>query len=70
MLAREEGNRRSIASFYNPSYKAAIGPAVAVAAEEGSETKYPKFVFGDYMDVYANQKFMPKEPRFLAVKSL
>ncbi|KAL1214564.1 1-aminocyclopropane-1-carboxylate oxidase 5 [Cardamine amara subsp. amara] len=69
VLAREEGNRRSIASFYNPSYKAAIGPA-AVAAEEGSENKYPKFVFGDYMDVYANQKFMPKEPRFLAVKSL
>ncbi|XP_010416671.1 PREDICTED: 1-aminocyclopropane-1-carboxylate oxidase 5 [Camelina sativa] len=67
-LAREEGNRRSIASFYNPSYKAAIGPAVV--AEEGSENKYPKFVFGDYMDVYANQKFMPKEPRFLAVKSL
>ncbi|CAE5964439.1 unnamed protein product [Arabidopsis arenosa] len=69
VLAREEGNRRSIASFYNPSYKAAIGPA-AVAEEEGSEKKYPKFVFGDYMDVYANQKFMPKEPRFLAVKSL
>ena len=66
VLAREEGNRRSIASFYNPSYKAAIGPA----AEEGSEKKYPKFVFGDYMDVYATQKFMPKEPRFLAVKSL
>ncbi|EFH65396.1 hypothetical protein ARALYDRAFT_476898 [Arabidopsis lyrata subsp. lyrata] len=69
VLAREEGNRRSIASFYNPSYKAAIGPA-AVAEKEGSEKKYPKFVFGDYMDVYANQKFMPKEPRFLAVKSL
>ncbi|EOA35489.1 hypothetical protein CARUB_v10020698mg [Capsella rubella] len=68
VLAREEGNRRSIASFYNPSYKAAIGPAVV--AGEGSENKYPKFVFGDYMDVYANQKFMPKEPRFLAVKSL
>ena len=67
VLAREEGNRRSIASFYNPSYKAAIGPA---AAEEGSEKKYPKFVFGDYMDIYANQKFMPKEPRFLAVKPL
>uniref|UniRef100_A0A1J3D7S1 aminocyclopropanecarboxylate oxidase n=1 Tax=Noccaea caerulescens TaxID=107243 RepID=A0A1J3D7S1_NOCCA len=67
VLAREEGNRRSIASFYNPSYKAAIGPA---AIGPASEKKYPKFVFGDYMDVYANQKFMPKEPRFLAVKSL
>ncbi|KAG2313483.1 hypothetical protein Bca52824_025040 [Brassica carinata] len=71
VLAREEGNRRSIASFYNPSYKAAIGPApVAAATEEGSEKNYPKFVFGDYMDVYADQKFMPKEPRFLAVKTL
>ncbi|KAJ0231672.1 1-aminocyclopropane-1-carboxylate oxidase 5 [Hirschfeldia incana] len=72
VLAREEGNRRSIASFYNPSYKAAIGPAAvaAEATEEGSEKKYPKFVFGDYMDVYADQKFMPKEPRFLAVKTL
>ncbi|WZZ69334.1 hypothetical protein YC2023_080704 [Brassica napus] len=68
VLAREEGNRKSIASFYNPSYKAAIGPAAET--EGGSEKKYPKFVFGDYMDVYATQKFMPKEPRFLAVKSL
>ncbi|CAN6936209.1 unnamed protein product [Brassica oleracea] len=68
VLAREEGNRRSIAFFYNPSYKAAIGPAAET--EGGSEKKYPKFVFGDYMDVYATQKFMPKEPRFLAVKSL
>nr|VDD62817.1 unnamed protein product [Brassica oleracea] len=43
---------------------------MTAAAEEGSEKKYPKYVFGDYMDVYANQKFMPKEPRFLAVKTL
>ncbi|XP_009104625.1 1-aminocyclopropane-1-carboxylate oxidase 5 [Brassica rapa] len=71
VLARENGNRRSIASFYNPSYKAAIGPPeMTAAAEEGSKKKYPKYVFGDYMDVYANQKFMPKEPRFLAVKTL
>ncbi|CAN6936528.1 unnamed protein product [Brassica oleracea] len=71
VLAREKGNRRSIASFYNPSYKAAIGPPeMTAAAVEGSEKKYPKYVFGDYMDVYANQKFMPKEPRFLSVKTL
>ncbi|CAH8356201.1 unnamed protein product [Eruca vesicaria subsp. sativa] len=71
VLARENGNRRSIASFYNPSYKAAIGPPeIKTETEEGSEKKYPKFVFGDYMDVYVNQKFMPKEPRFLAVKTL
>jgi aminocyclopropanecarboxylate oxidase len=26
-------------------------------------------VFGDYMDVYAKQKFQAKEPRFEAVKA-
>jgi aminocyclopropanecarboxylate oxidase len=30
---------------------------------------YPKYVFGDYMDVYAKQKFQAKEPRFEAVKA-
>ncbi|MFS7953210.1 putative aminocyclopropanecarboxylate oxidase [Helianthus anomalus] len=30
---------------------------------------YPKFVFGDYMSVYIEQKFLPKEPRFEAVKA-
>ena len=37
-------------------------------ADEG--VMYPKFVFGDYMSVYAEQKFEPKEPRFLAVKAM
>uniref|UniRef100_A0A0A9BZI6 ACO31 n=1 Tax=Arundo donax TaxID=35708 RepID=A0A0A9BZI6_ARUDO len=59
-----DGNRRSIASFYNPSDEATISPAVA-----GGEAAYPKYVFGDYMDVYAKQKFQAKEPRFQAVKA-
>ncbi|CAA0840808.1 1-aminocyclopropane-1-carboxylate oxidase 5 [Striga hermonthica] len=58
------GNRRSIASFYNPSFEAKIGPA------EGLMAQYPEFVFGDYMSIYAEQKFLAKEPRFQAVKAM
>ncbi|KAI6690975.1 hypothetical protein NL676_027803 [Syzygium grande] len=65
VLAIPDGNRRSIASFYNPSLAATIAPAPQLVEQAGS---YPKFVFGDYMSVYAEQKFLPKEPRFQAVK--
>lgn len=68
ILPTETGNRMSIASFYNPSFKATIAPAAQLA--EGVNLEYPKFVFGDYMDVYAEQKFLPKEPRFQAVKAV
>ncbi|KAL3513707.1 hypothetical protein ACH5RR_026424 [Cinchona calisaya] len=76
VLATPDGNRRSIASFYNPSLKATISPAPELV--ENAEDKevfnqeiisYPKFVFGDYMSIYVQQKFHPKEPRFLAVKA-
>ncbi|KAH6835307.1 2-oxoglutarate and oxygenase superfamily protein [Perilla frutescens var. hirtella] len=78
VMARPDGNRRSIASFYNPSLKATIEPAAELvaaeaekeAAEEESTAKYPRFVFGDYMSVYVEQKFLPKEPRFKAVKAV
>ncbi|KAI3464557.1 hypothetical protein Pfo_021220 [Paulownia fortunei] len=75
VLAMPDGNRRSIASFYNPSLKATIEPAQEllvekVEKEEENPAKYPKFVFGDYMSVYAEQKFLPKEPRFQAVKAM
>lgn len=71
VLALPTGNRRSIASFYNPSYKATIAPAQQLVETPHKELKhdYPKFVFGDYMSVYAKQKFLPKEPRFEAVKA-
>ncbi|KAL0428043.1 UNVERIFIED_CONTAM: 1-aminocyclopropane-1-carboxylate oxidase 5 [Sesamum latifolium] len=70
-----DGQRRSIASFYNPSLKATIAPAPQllgpkVENKASDATKYPKFVFGDYMSVYLEQKFQPKEPRFQAVKAL
>ncbi|XP_021718192.1 1-aminocyclopropane-1-carboxylate oxidase 5-like [Chenopodium quinoa] len=79
VLPNLEGIRRSIASFYNPSYKASIAPApqlVEKVKEEEVEkspkesVKYPRFLFGDYMSVYTEQKFLPKEPRFLAVKAV
>ncbi|KVH87938.1 hypothetical protein Ccrd_024713 [Cynara cardunculus var. scolymus] len=64
------GTRRSIASFYNPSYDATIEPATQLIKKENKEVKYPKFVFGDYMSVYTKQKFLPKEPRFKAVRTV
>lgn len=81
VVAVENGNRRSIASFYNPSASATIGPAPrllkqkqmveeAVHAADGHRFEYPKFVFGDYMGIYVKEKFSPKEPRFLAVGSV
>ncbi|VAH14484.1 unnamed protein product [Triticum turgidum subsp. durum] len=65
VLPMRNGNRRSIASFYNPAFEAAISPAVG----EGAAAAYPDYVFGDYMDVYNKQKFDAKEPRFEAVKA-
>ncbi|KAL4596133.1 hypothetical protein ACB092_12G142200 [Castanea dentata] len=72
VLAAPEGNRRSIASFYNPSLKATISPAPQLVenVKEEVDQAYPKFVFGDYMSVYAEQKFLPKEPRFQAVRAM
>ncbi|KAG0499756.1 hypothetical protein HPP92_004447 [Vanilla planifolia] len=60
VVASANGNRRSVASFYNPALQAVIKPP------EGPAAEYPSFMFGDYMAVYAKQKFMAKEPRFLA----
>ena len=65
VLPMRDGNRRSIASFYNPANEATISPAAVASDGEA----YPKYVFGDYMDVYAKQKFQAKEPRFEAVKA-
>ncbi|KAK8600834.1 hypothetical protein V6N13_059421 [Hibiscus sabdariffa] len=71
VLSSVDGNRRSIASFYNPSLKATIAPAPQLVEKTNQlgET-YPKFVFGDYMLVYVQQKFLPKEPRFQAVMAM
>ncbi|KAJ0250538.1 1-aminocyclopropane-1-carboxylate oxidase 2 [Hirschfeldia incana] len=67
VMTQKEGNRMSIASFYNPGSDAEISPAPSLV-EEGSE--YPSFVFDDYMKLYAGVKFQPKEPRFEAMKNV
>nr|ALD65874.1 1-aminocyclopropane-1-carboxylate oxidase 2 [Sisymbrium officinale] len=66
VVTQEEGNRMSIASFYNPGSDAEIAPASSLA---GKESEYPSFVFDDYMKLYAGVKFQPKEPRFEAMKN-
>ncbi|KAK9096173.1 hypothetical protein Sjap_021670 [Stephania japonica] len=74
VLASRDGNRRSIASFYNPSLNATIAPAPqlieSVTKVANDQHAYPEFVFGDYMSVYVKQKFLPKEPRFQAVRAI
>ncbi|VFQ99789.1 unnamed protein product [Cuscuta campestris] len=68
VIAQTNGNRMSIASFYNPGNDAVIYPA-AVLVEE-NKGKYPKFVFDEYMKLYAELKFQAKEPRFEAMNAL
>lgn len=71
VLASPDGNRRSIASFYNPSLKATIAPAAELVEKANQEVEqtYPKLVFGDNMLVHAEQKLLPKEPRFQVVRA-
>jgi aminocyclopropanecarboxylate oxidase len=54
VLPVRDGNRRSVVSFYNPSHAATISTG-------GEGEAYPEYVFGDYMDVYARQKFQAKD---------
>ncbi|GLJ28694.1 hypothetical protein SUGI_0565450 [Cryptomeria japonica] len=76
VLVSEKGNRRSVASFYNPSYDAIISPVeqkpkIIESNDNGCDSSlYPRFVYGDYMNVYAEQKYLPKDPRFQAMKTL
>lgn len=61
----------SIASFYNPGNDAVIYPAPAFVGKEADEKeRYPRFVFDDYMKLYAGLKFQAKEPRFEAMKAV
>ncbi|KAK1631285.1 hypothetical protein QYE76_005600 [Lolium multiflorum] len=73
VVAQTDGNRMSIASFYNPASDAVIFPAPALVAKEveaGGSGTYPRFVFEDYMKLYVRHKFEDKEPRFEAFKSM
>ncbi|XP_020238938.1 1-aminocyclopropane-1-carboxylate oxidase [Cajanus cajan] len=67
VIAQTNGTRMSIASFYNPGSDAVIYPAPALV-DQNNEV-YPKFVFEDYMKLYAGLKFQAKEPRFEAFKN-
>lgn len=79
VLAKEDATRMSVAAFYNPSSDAEVYPASQLMSAERNGSNnvnaesgydYPKFVSADYMRVYAAQKFLPKEPRFEALRSL
>nr|QGT40621.1 ACC oxidase 1 [Tulipa gesneriana] len=71
VLAQPDGTRMSIASFYNPGSDAVIYPAAALLEEvENQSEVYPKFMFEDYMKLYAVQKFQAKEPRFETMKAM
>ncbi|KAL6655476.1 hypothetical protein ACP70R_006302 [Stipagrostis hirtigluma subsp. patula] len=72
VVAQPDGNRMSIASFYNPGGDAVIFPAppLVEADEEAGRGAYPRFVFDDYMALYVRHKFEAKEPRFEAFKSM
>ncbi|XXG72218.1 hypothetical protein AAC387_Pa07g1366 [Persea americana] len=69
VLATETGNRKSIATFYNPSLKATIAPAPELIEQTDAQS-YPKVIFGDYMALYSKQKFHPKETRFQLLMSM
>nr|XP_043612377.1 uncharacterized protein LOC122584224 [Erigeron canadensis] len=68
VIAQTDGTgRMSIASFYNPASDALIYPAPQLISHHHNN-QYPKFVFQDYMNLYAGLKFQAKEPRFEAMK--
>ncbi|KAK7316548.1 hypothetical protein RJT34_00099 [Clitoria ternatea] len=69
VIAQTNGTRMSIASFYNPGSDAVIYPAPALIEHDNNDKVYPKFVFEDYMKLYAGLKFQAKEPRFEAFKA-
>ncbi|KAK6154618.1 hypothetical protein DH2020_008866 [Rehmannia glutinosa] len=70
VIAQTDGNRMSLASFYNPGSDAVIYPAPTLVEKEEEKYLYPKFVFDDYMKLYAGLKFQAKEPRFEAFKNI
>ncbi|KAF8030248.1 hypothetical protein BT93_E2636 [Corymbia citriodora subsp. variegata] len=70
VIAQTDGNRMSIASFYNPGSDAVIYPAPELVEKEEQGQAYPKFVFEDYMKLYAGLKFQAKGPRFEAMKDI
>ncbi|KAH9313690.1 hypothetical protein KI387_022317 [Taxus chinensis] len=70
VLAKKDGNRMSVASFYNPSSTAKVYPApTLVVSDDPTAENYPEFISGDYMRLYGEQKFLAKEPRIEAMRT-
>ncbi|CAI9783947.1 unnamed protein product [Fraxinus pennsylvanica] len=69
VIAHTDGNRMSLASFYNPRSDVVIYPAPELVEREENRELHTKFVFEDYMKLYAGLKFQAKEPRFEAMKA-
>ncbi|KAK4420143.1 1-aminocyclopropane-1-carboxylate oxidase 5 [Sesamum alatum] len=70
---RTDGQRRSIVSFYNPSLKATIAPATQLLNAKVENNvrdmaKYPKFMFGDYIFVYLEQKVPTQRAKICMLK--
>ncbi|KAL6579861.1 Aconitate hydratase mitochondrial [Orobanche minor] len=71
VIAQTDGTgRMSLASFYNPGSEIVIYPATTLVEKAENNEHYPKFMFEDYMKLYANAKFQAKEPRFKAFKNM
>ncbi|KAM3362636.1 1-aminocyclopropane-1-carboxylate oxidase 1-like [Capsicum galapagoense] len=72
VIAQTNGTRMSLASFYNPGSDAVIytAPTLVEKAADESKQVYPKFLFADYMKLYAGLKFQAKETRFEAMKAM
>ncbi|KAI7999709.1 1-aminocyclopropane-1-carboxylate oxidase [Camellia lanceoleosa] len=70
VIAQLDGNKMSIASFYNTGSNAVSIKHLLGEKREKQNQVYPKFVFEDYIKLYARLKFQSKEPRFEAMKTI
>ncbi|XP_059074023.1 1-aminocyclopropane-1-carboxylate oxidase-like [Cryptomeria japonica] len=70
VLAKTDGNRMSVASFYNPSSSAKVYPAPSLVRDIPNTENYPEFISADYMRIYGEQKFLAKEPRIEAMRAI
>lgn len=70
IYATPNSTRMSVASYYNPNLQTLVQPAPSLLAHDAhaatAAQAYPPYVFRDYINVYAKQKFLAKEPRFPA----
>ncbi|KAK3210522.1 hypothetical protein Dsin_015228 [Dipteronia sinensis] len=63
VMALKNGNRLSMATFYNPAVDAVISPAPTLL--------YPShYTFQDYLQLYASTKFSDKAARFNSMKKM